>query len=225
MSERLVRLNGGNGKGSDSSGTLLVIVVTVAAIVIIWFFYKTSIGCQSTPPTTTPPTALRAPLKAVVSPAPPVVKPSSQPDDEKVKVVKVKADSAEPYETSQLNQDTIENPDFLMQIGREPMTEVRNKVKSIDDIQYSTPQDLLGIDAVLQADQQVQAEDTTLHTGASLIFGTGINTPRNLRGGMNWYAGDVQPTSNVAQQINQQSVTSSSKVNYGYFGSPSDDGS
>lgn len=219
MSERLVARLNGNGKINDASGTLLIVVVTAVAIVIIWFFYKTSISCSSQ--------VLSTPLKAVVSPVPPIVKaiPPPAPSSEKVKVVKVNADSSEPYETTQLNQDTIENPDFLMQIGRDPMTQVRNQVKNIDDLPYSTPQDLLGIDAVLQADAQVQAEDATLHTGSTLMFGSGINTPPNLRKGWNPYVGDVQIASALNQQVNTQSVTSSDRVALGYFNSGPDDGS
>ena len=229
MSDRLItRINGNNGKCDDSAKTLLIIIVIAVAVAIIWYFYKFS-NMMSSGSLPSQQTTRARPLRAVVSPVRPSVGvpvPRTQatpaPSDEKVKVVKVKADSIEPYEQTQLANDTIENPDFLMQIGRDPMTEVRNKIKTIDDLQYSTPQDLLGVDAVLQADAQVQAEDVTLHTGTSTMFGTGINTSSVIRGRQNPYIGDVAVAPAINQQVVALGATQSDRLNPGYIGSAYD---
>jgi hypothetical protein len=236
MSERIVtRINGSNGKGDDSAKTLLIIIVAAVAVAIFWYLYKSSSSGSSFFPQTTLQARPLRPLRAVVSPAPPVVKatpapptpapapiPGGPPSEEKVKVVKVKANSTEPYEKFQLNQDTIEDPDFLMAIGRDPMTEVRNKVKTIDDLQYTTPQDLLGVDAVLQADAQMQAEDVSLHTGMSTMFGTGINTNANIRALGNPYAGNVPIVPAVTSQITTVGVSQSDRLNAGWAGLDTD---
>lgn len=203
------RLNG-NGiskkVGDKTMKTILISVLVVVILILVgWTIWKTMYSSTNQN------------LKAVVSPVRPMLKPPVS--NEKVRVVKVSGGNNpnEAYDNADLGEDTISDPDFLMGIGKDSMADVRNQKKTIDDIQYSSPQDLLGIDSVLQADALVQAEDKSKTASIGLI-NPGTVTPRYIRGGQNPYSGDIVITPQTNQSVVSASVTSSTNVNTGWAG-------
>jgi hypothetical protein len=219
------RLNG-NGiskKIGDAANTKTIIIGVLVVFVLIligWAIWKSMKSSSSSTPMQTSSPNLRAVVSPVMptrSPAPKMQAATPQVSNEKVKVVKVNGSPSEPYDTAGLGEDTVSDPDFLMGIGKDSMADVTNAKKTIDDMQYSSPQDLLGIDSVLQADALVQAEDKS-KTASIGIINPHTVTPRNLTTGVDFIRGDLTIAPQANQSVVGQSVSSSTSVHSGWAG-------
>jgi hypothetical protein len=181
--------------------------------------YGTTQGATPVASPTVPPTSDQQTV--VVSPIPsstPVVSPSATPSANPTRFRKRRegyAANSEKYSSVNTTDSTIFDPDFYLDIGRDDdMKKANRRMKSFEDIKYSSPQDLLGSDAATEMDGIVQAEGMTHLVGPTLIGRTNVH--RNLRENKNPILGDIPIAPAVMSQIS--GIADPSEINTGYFG-------
>jgi Family of unknown function (DUF5850) len=117
------------------------------------------------------------------------------------------------YTPSSGNEQTIFDPDFYLDLGKDGMKNAKNRMKSFEEIKYTTPQQLMAPDAATELDNIVQSE-TVQHVVSSGLIGR-TNTSRAQRESSDMLRGDLP----IAPVMNTSVVqlADPNSVNSGYY--------